>query len=104
MWWLGQVEEGVRKALAAAAEAGIARDALLAREGALEAEIAALRQHQASLDHDLCAGSEAKTNAAGLQAALTAVTTEAATLRGQVCKGNALNTFVTSSCWDISND
>lgn len=81
---LEQVEEGVRKAIAAAAEAGIARDALLAREGALEAEISALQQRQVALDSELLAGSEARATAAGLQAALAAASNEAAGLRGQV--------------------
>lgn len=80
-----QVEEGVRKAIAAAAEAGIARDALLAREGALEAEINALQQRQLALDSELLIGSEARAGAASLQAALAAASNEAAGLRGQVC-------------------
>ena len=74
----------MRKAIAAAAEAGIARDALLAREGALEAEISALQQRQVALDSELLAGSEARATAAGLQAALAAASNEAAGLRGQV--------------------
>ncbi len=79
-----QVEEGVRKALAAAAEAGIARDALLAREGALEAQLIGLRHRLTSLDSELLAGTEARVAVASLQAVLTASTNEAATLRGQV--------------------
>ena len=89
-WHVRQVEEGVRKAMAAAAEAGIARDALLAREGALEAEVASLRQRQAAVDPELQAGSEARATAAGLQAALAAATSDAAGLRGQVLSVPAL--------------